>query len=159
MGHEAMKVFKVILISILVCWHILLFKPVEGITQDKNIDKNKTNKVLLKDQERDKATKAKPLPKSQNVHRYVRFKKDLSRDIKPGEHTTSDAKRGHPPSREKAQKMYGTPKKPKYRGTIQVEKGQPVKKNKVIGGERGRGEMTSTKPIPQKNVKKIIKLQ
>lgn len=157
-GKKAMKVFKVILPSIIVCWHILLFTPIEGTTKDKNIDKDKAEKLMLKDQERDKATKAKPLPKSQNVHRYTRFKKDLSRDIKPGEHMTSDAKPGRPPSGEKAQKMYGTQKKPKYRGTIQLEKGQPVKQNKVIGGMRGLGEKTSTKSIPKGNVNKIIKL-
>lgn len=153
-----MKLFKVILASIIVCCHILVFTPIEGTTKDKNIDKDKAEKNMLKDRKRDKATKAKPLAKDEMKHRYVPFKKDLSRDIKPGEHMTN-AKPGRPPSGEKAQKMYGTPKKPKYRGTIQAEKGQPVKKNKVIGGERGRSEMTSTKPIPQKNVKKIIKLQ
>jgi hypothetical protein len=129
-----------------------------GLAQagDKKEDK-KMQEIKKKDLERDKATKAKPLSEPQTVRRYTTSKKDLERDIRPGEHMTPNAK-GRVPSAEKAQKAYGLEKKPKYGATIELDKGQPVKKNKAIGGEPGRGEITSTGPVAKDRIKKIFRL-
>jgi hypothetical protein len=39
-----------------------------------------------------------------------------------------------------------------------IDQGPPVKKNKVIGGEPGRGEIISTKPVLKDRIEKTIKL-
>lgn len=111
--------------------------------------------IKRRDRERDAKTPAKPQEKESVVRRYTQRKKDLQRDIKPGEHFTAPVKPGRPPGPETAQKRYGLEKPPKWVGTIRVDKGQPVKKNKTTGGEPGYGEGTSTKKIPQDNVVKI----
>ena len=113
--------------------------------------------IKHRDRIRDSRSIAKPQERTTIVRRYTFRKKDLQRDIRPGEHFTAPVKSGRPLSSVTAQNRYGLFKRPKWVGTIRVDKGQPVKKNNAIGGTHGEG--VSTKKIPKENVLKINKVK
>jgi len=115
--------------------------------------------IKHRDRVRDSRAMAKPLERTSIVRRYTVRKKDLQRDIRPGEHFTAPVKSGRPPGSLTAQNRYGLFNRPKWVGTIRVDKGQPVKKNNAIGGKPAYGEGVSTKKIPQENVLKINPLK
>lgn len=120
--------------------------------------KSNYKKVLAHDAARDKKTVAKPLEKSRTVRRYTSAKNARTakkNGVPAGSHMTSRTPKGRPISAKTARKRYGLNNKPEARITIQIPKGQPVKKNKVIGGKPGWGEITSTKPIQPKDVKRV----
>ena len=114
--------------------------------------------LLCRDTARDFATKPKPLEKDTKVRRFVSTKKELQHDLPANKHMTAPIGAGRLPGGKRAQKQYGLPKVPKYAGTIKLEKGTPVRKNKALGGEPGRGEFTSPKSIKKNNITNIIKL-
>ena len=119
-------------------------------------------KVLQRDALRDSKTKAKTLIKARKVNRYTSSKKALfekKNGLKPGTHMTSGVKRGRPITSQTAKQRYGLARKPRVRMQILVPKGQPVRKNKVIGGKAGQGEWTSTKKIPNGNILSIKKIK
>jgi len=133
-----------------------------GSSKDKDSKSYKKDKhkkdyddIKRRDRERDANTPAKPLEKESIVRRYAQRKKDLQRDIKPGEHFTAPVKPGRPPGAQTAQKRYGLEKPPKWEGTVRLDKELPVKKNKATGGQPGYGEGISTQKIPKENVVKI----
>ena len=111
---------------------------------------------------RDNRTPAKPLERDARVYRYTN-KEDaakLRRDgVPPRTHMTSRGGPGRPPPAGAAQRREGLQTKPEARVTITVPAGTPVKKNRVMGGEPGRGEMTATKQLPPSAVEKPVPLR
>ena len=122
-------------------------------------DKKAVSSILHRDKVRDMATTPKPLEKDTKVRRFVRNKKDLQKDIPANSHTTAPIRPGRFPSAERAQKQYGLPEKPRYVGVIDLEKKRLERRNKVVGGEPGRGEMTSPQKVNKNQVEKIVKLR
>jgi hypothetical protein len=54
---------------------------------------------------------------------------------------------GRPPGSATAKKSYGLDRQPIGRETIVLPKGQPVRRNRVVGGTPGKGEMRSTQRV------------
>lgn len=101
-----------------------------------------------------------PLPKTRIVERYTSQKqaaKELQQGISPHTHMTTNVHKGHPYSPARIKRRYGIPdSKPiEVKETIRVPAGQPVVQNKVPGGERGVGEITSPKALPKQSIIKI----
>lgn len=119
-------------------------------------------KILRRDALRDNKTKAVALKKSRFVNRYTNKKQALlakKHGLPAKSHMTSGARRGRPIKARTAKERYGLWNKPTVRMKIKVPKGQPVRKNKVIGGKPGYGEWTSTKKIPGGNIISIHKIK
>lgn len=72
---------------------------------------------------------------------------------------TAQASKGRPVSADTAQKRFGIKHRPQMRITARINKGHPVKKNKVIGGEPGYGEITSPKRISPSQILRIDPLK
>lgn len=115
------------------------------------------SEIKHRDYIRDARTHPQALQKTIIVRRYTQRKKDLLRDIKPGEHFTSPIKSGRLPGAYTAQRRLGLEKKPNWVANVRLDKGQMVKKNKAMGGLSGYGEITSTKRTPKSNVFNIRK--
>lgn len=118
----------------------------------------KSREVFLRDKERDKKIKPKPLNKPTNTFRFVPNKKDLNKGVPSGKHMTAKTSPRPLPSPENAKKELGLSKNPKYRATVKFPEGLPVKKGKVLGGKPGMVEITSTKALPKEAITKITKL-
>lgn len=117
--------------------------------------------ILRRDLLRDRATRVRPLARNRTVFRYTTKKQarqELRRGIRPGSHTTSRAVPGRPPGPGLAQRRYGLPRQPQVRETIHLPKGHPVRLNKALGGRPGTGEITSTKPLSPKAIRKVVPL-
>jgi hypothetical protein len=117
--------------------------------------------LLRRDRLRDGATPARPLPQDRTVHRYTtrqRAREELRRGIPPGRHMTP-AHPGRPPSAEQARKQFGLPRRPELRETIDLPKGHPIRRNKVLGGRPGTPEWTSPRRVPPEAIKKVVPLQ
>jgi hypothetical protein len=56
-------------------------------------------------------------------------------------------------------RRYGLPRKPEVRERIRLPKGQRVRHNKVVGGERGAAELTSPKRVLSPAIKKVVPLR
>lgn len=119
-------------------------------------------KILKRDAARDAATVAKPLKRERSVYRYTNWQAARAAKktgIKAGSHMTAGIRRGRPISAETARLRYGLGSKPSARIKIKIPKGHPVRKNKVIGGKPGWGEITSTKKISPKHIEGINKIK
>ena len=117
--------------------------------------------IAAHDRHRDNNTTAKPLEKPRTVRRYTSSadaKYIKAKGVPANTHMTARIPKGRAISAGKAKNRYGLKDKPDTRLTIQIPKGHPTKKNKVIGGEPGWGEITSPKRIPPKNVVKVDRL-
>lgn len=120
------------------------------------------SRLAKRDLDNHAATAANPLIKSLTVQRYT-SRSQAGREVKAGiaaeTHMTPNVARGRPLSPESAQKRYGLFKPPQVRETVRLPAGQPVRHNKAQGGEPGRGELTSTQPVPKGSVIKVVPLQ
>ena len=72
---------------------------------------------------------------------------------------TSGVQKGRPLSAKTAKKRFGLAAHPEAKMTILLPKGLPVKKNKVIGGKPGFGEITSPAHLPRETILRIDKIQ
>jgi hypothetical protein len=138
-----------------------LSPALEAGSLGKVIARSAIKKILRRDLARDAATVAKPLAKPRTVYRYTsgtRAAREAQQGLAPDSHMTSVARPGRPLSAEAAQRRYGLPSKPEVRETLRLE-GQPVRHNKVLGGERGYGEITSPEKIPSESIRRIVPLQ
>jgi len=127
-------------------------------TKANSLTNQKYSDIERKDHKRDNETKAKQLSRNMKVYRYAERKKDLLKDVKPKEHMTSHVDRGRPISGATAKNRYGLSYKPRYRETVNVEKGTMAKKTKVVGGDPGRGELTVTEKIRKTMTSNLTKL-
>lgn len=106
---------------------------------------------LRQERLRDLRTKSRVLDRPRTVYRYVpapRARVELHRGIPAGKHMTSRRAIGRPLGGSRARQVYGLPKKPGAVETVRIPDKQPVRFNKVMGGARGRGEITSPKGLP-----------
>jgi len=118
--------------------------------------------VRRRDAARDAKAPAKPLPRGRTVYRYTtkrRAQEETKKGIPPGAHMTSRAPVGRPPGAGRAKQQYGLNRRPEVRETVHVPQGQPAKLNKALGGAPGKGELTSSRRIPPKSIKKVVPLK
>jgi hypothetical protein len=117
--------------------------------------------ALIRDARRDAATKVVPLSAERRVWRYT-SKREAAQELKAGvpagAHMTSKSGPGRPPSGATAQRQYGLPKAPEVRMKIRLDRNTPVKHNKALGGEPGRGEVTSTQAVGNEQIERITPL-
>lgn len=117
--------------------------------------------VLRRDAVRDAATPARPLTAPRTVHRYTsveQARREAKSGLSPDTHLAPNAQTGRPLSGAHAQRRYGTPSTPGARSTIVLPKGFPVRHNKALGGEPGRGELTSPRPVPPEAIRGYTEL-
>lgn len=114
------------------------------------------------DRARDAATPARPAARERTVQRFTSSEnavRERQSGIPAGSHMSSNVPRGRGVTAERAQQRYGLRQEPTVVTTIRVPPGQPVRSNRVVGGEAGRGELTSTKRIAPKNIIQTRKLR
>jgi len=118
--------------------------------------------VLRTDLLRDRRTLARPLRQSRTVFRYTterQMRRELRAGIPPLRHMTSRAQPGRPPTADHAARRYGLPVKPDVRETIRLRQGHAVRVNRVLAGERGRGEITSPQRVPSSSIRTTVPLR
>lgn len=115
-------------------------------------------RTLAKDAARDAATVARPLRRDLQVSRYTtrdQAASDAVKGLDPGKHLTGKTERLKPLSAVKATKRYGLPAKPQVRETWRVAKGTPVRRNTVMGGQKGATEITTPHRLPPKDLVRV----
>jgi hypothetical protein len=123
---------------------------------------NALTKKLAVDRQRDEVTKAVPLLKPMTVHRYTsteQARSELHRGLAPGTHMTANARSGPPLTAAHAQRRYGLPATPSARETIRLPANTLVRRNKVLGGSPGYGEITSPERIPPAAVLRVDRVR
>jgi hypothetical protein len=118
--------------------------------------------LLRRDLARDATSQIKLLPAPRTVFRYTtqaQARRELARGIAPGRHMTSHARPGRPLRAARAKERYGLPQEPEVRETVRLPAGQPVRVNRVVGGEPGRAELTSPSWVPPTAIKKVVPLR
>ncbi len=118
--------------------------------------------LLRRDLARDRATRARPLDRERTVFRYTtreRVRIEARRGLSPGAHLTARATPGRPLGSLQAQRRYGLPARPEVRERVRVPKGHPVRPNRVLGGSRGVGELTSPKRLPPGAIAGVVPLR
>jgi hypothetical protein len=126
----------------------------------KTAPKKDWKKIYARDLKRVRNSAPKPLQKDRTVRRYTSMKDAKAarkNGISTGTHMTAKVPKGRPVSANTAQQRYGLRKKPTARMTIQIPRGHAVKKNKVIGGKAGYGEITAAR-LPGKSIKRIERI-
>lgn len=119
-------------------------------------------RLFAHDAARDAATKAAPLAKPKNVWRYTsntEARNAAKKGLPAGRHMTSGVTPGRAPGADIARRRYGLQQKPEVRMTIQLPASQPVRSNKVLGGGRGVGEITSSRPLPPSAIRRVVPLR
>jgi hypothetical protein len=114
------------------------------------------------DLRRDAATPLRRLDSPRTVQRYTSAERaavEKRLGIPPGSHFTSSAAKGRPLSPQTATKRFGLAKPPEIRETVMLPKGLLVRSNKVVAGEAGFGELTSSERVPGSAIKKTIPLK
>lgn len=127
----------------------------------RSVDRNAT-RATVRDFKRDSASPAKRLSRELTTFRYAtraEAKRELRSGIRPRTHFTSSARPGRPLSARAAQARYGLPRTPEVRMTVGFPKGSPVKRNRVIGGARGVGELTTAKRTDSRVIRKVVPLK
>jgi hypothetical protein len=118
--------------------------------------------TLKRDAVRDSATAAKRLRREVTTFRYTtraEAQREMRSGIRRGTHFTSHAGPGRPLSARAAQARYGLPHTPQVRMTARFPKGSAVKRNRVIGGARGVGELTTAKRADSRVIRKAVPLK
>jgi hypothetical protein len=114
------------------------------------------------DRLRDSATPITKLERARTVHRYTNAdaaKAAAESGFAPHTHFTSHAKPGRPLSPANAQRRFGLSAAPDTRITVRLPAGQNVRHNRVLAGEPGVGEITSTTPMPTNAVVRTVRLK
>ena len=117
---------------------------------------------LRRDLLRDRKTPVRVLRHDRHVFRYAtkaQARREIRSGLWPGTHMTSRATAGRPLSSSTAQRRFGIPKRPQVRETIHLQKGVPVRSNRVVAGKPGIGETTSPKRIPGQSIEKVVSLK
>lgn len=118
--------------------------------------------ALARDARRDAATQAIPLGAERRVFRYtskVQAAREVRSGVAAGSHMTARAGAGRPPLATTAQRQYGLPKAPQVRMSILLQPGTPVRHNKALAGEAGRGELTAPVVIRKEAIEKVVPLR
>jgi hypothetical protein len=120
------------------------------------------SQILRRDLARDSRLPVRRLEEPRTVHRYTtaaQARRELRQGLRPGTHTTSNARRGRPPAADTARRRYGLPRQPQVRETIRLPAGTPVRAGKVIGGKPGVGELVLRRPLGPKAILRVIRLR
>lgn len=110
------------------------------------------------DKKRDKVLPITHLTSDRKVYKYYvkanQARREMRQGIPAGRHMTATGpgQTGRPIEGKTAWKRYGLQAKPEARSSISLPKGTPVRQGKVVGGQRGYGEITPQRRIPSKNV-------
>lgn len=118
--------------------------------------------ILKQDLKNHRKAPVRPLAKDRTVFRFTT--KDQAREaqrkgLPPEAHMTARGGPGRPLRPDHARSRYGLPKKPDARMTVHLKKGQPVRSNKIAGGDRRFGEVTSPAPLPPSSVVRVTPLK
>ena len=122
-------------------------KQSTDLKEAQRAEEKKHKEIVKKDMARDKKTKAKPLLKDRTVYRYTtkeRAKIEAKKGIAPGSHVTAKGGPGRPLSAAEAKHRYGLKETPEVRESVELKKGDKVRSNRVIGGEKGTRELKTT---------------
>lgn len=136
--------------------------PAEAGKASKSAAKRAWRRLFAREAARDAATPAKPLPKSTSVWRYTSKEEAEAaarQGLAPNKHLTAKTTPGRPPRAKTAQERYGLAREPEVRMKIELPEGQPVRRNKAVGGAPGVGEITSPKKLPPEAVKGVTLLE
>ncbi len=120
------------------------------------------SRILRRDLLRDLGLRPRRLARPRTVFRYTtreQAQRELRQGLRPGTHMTASGGAGRPLSPRTAQGRYGLPRPPQVRETIRLGKGTPVRPARVLGGEPGRGELTSPRRIPPEAIRRITPLK
>lgn len=152
------RVLTALLASCLVGSLAVVAPPAQGA----GVGKALIGRLLRRDLARDAATAARPLVQPRTVYRYTTRRQAAQEarvGLAPNTHMTANAPRGRPLSAESAQRRFGLPTRPEMRAKIRLPAGQPARHNKALGGEPGRGELTSPKPVPKSSIIGMVPLK
>lgn len=123
-------------------------------------EKEKAIKAL--DAARDKTLPIKPMDQSRTVSRYTNWKQAKSEQAngiaRKSHMTSAEVGPGRPLSAATAKNRFGLAKEPNARMIVTIPKGQPVRKGKVIAGQSGYGEITSTRQIRPEYIQEVRRL-
>jgi len=118
--------------------------------------------VLGRDLERDAASKALELQAPRRVFKYTTegdAKKIVEKGFVPGMHFTSKVNPGRPLTPARAAERYGLGYAPEERMTVTLPAGTSVKRNKVIGGAAGYGEVRIDQSLPADAANSVTNLK
>jgi hypothetical protein len=113
------------------------------------------------DLSRDRRTPVRVLKQDRMVDRYThsaRATGEVKRGIPSGRHMTS-VSTPRPLTAKSARQRLGLSTSPNVVERIRLEKGTPVRFNKVVGGKPGYGEITVPSTIPKASVSRVLKLR
>lgn len=140
---------------------VLTAPEAEAGQASRRITSRAWRRLFARDAARDAATKTAPLVKPKNVWRYTsntEASKAAKSGLPAGRHMTSGVTPGRAPGADATRRRYGLQQKPDVRMTIQLPAGQPLRSNKVLGGARGVGEITSSKALPPSAIRRVVPL-
>lgn len=118
------------------------------------------DRVAVLDRARDATTAARALDEPRLAFRYVgdrKLQRELIGGFPAGTHFTASAGPGRPLSPLGARLRLGLPARPSWRISAELPPGQPVRFNKVIGGNKpGLGEVTLARPMSWTQVRRVV---
>jgi hypothetical protein len=133
-------------------------KAAERTAESASAREAKLASAYARDAARDAATPARETTAERTVQRYTsaaQAKRDQTSGVQPGSHMTPNVPRGRGITAERAAERYGLNETPEVVETVVIPKGQPIRSNKALGGEAGRGEVTSTKAVKPAQIRAV----
>jgi len=125
--------------------------------------RQKNQAIQRWDAARDKTLPVKRMDRSRTVWRFTTLKqarKEQLRGIASKTHmTATKVHPGRPLAKATAKGRYGLFNKPNAVMTVTIPKGQPVRRGKVVAGQGGYGEITSTRRIGPEHIKEVRRLE
>ena len=142
---------------------ILAKQAIRGNKQGSVTVRQKNQAIQRWDAARDKTLPVKKMEQSRTVSRFTSIKQARMEQlggIAPKTHmTAAKVHPGRPLSRATARDRYGLFRKPNAVMTVTIPKGQPVRRGKVVAGQGGYGEITSTRRIGPEHIKDVRRLK
>jgi len=125
----------------------------------RQLERSRLRNITRLDLLNHKWARVAPVTNPREVFRFTTRDKalnDLRLGIAPDHHMTAKIHPGRPLSAESAMRRFGLPAKPEVRETILIPRGQLIRSNKVVGGARGVGEITSPRRLPPEAIQRIV---
>jgi hypothetical protein len=141
---------------------VALISMLPGVMCAGDVGHTAAARMSRRDQQNHSLVRPKVLARPRTVNRYTtlsRAMRELRLGLPPNTHMTSKARPGRPLAASKAQRRYGLPNKPQVRETIQLPSGTTLRHNRAVGGNRGIGEVTSPKRVPNSAIRKVVPLK
>lgn len=134
----------------------------EGRTMARSVRKAIPNRSARAERLRDLKITPRPLRQARTVRRAVTGKQmriEKRNGIAPNRHLASRPARGRIPTAEQYRKAYGIRHPVGYVETVRIPKRQPARLAKAWNGAPGRGELTSSKRIPPRQIVSVHRLR